>query len=166
MTVPGVQNTSQTARLLNGAPGFAVGWQEPVYLASPAVGQEWVHKTDGRYYERLITARWTLATSAVVATRFPTLQLTDTNGVVITSVPMAGGVVASTVVVANLINGLTTLSSGTVGNTWGQLPDLLVPPGWTWQAVTSGLDAGDQESGIVLVFQKFPNDAAMITAGG
>lgn len=145
--------------------GFQVGWQQPVYLQSPAAGQFWSRKVDGRYSERLLLATFTLVTSAVVANRFIALQLLDQNNVLITSVPVAGAVVASTVVTPCLQVGGPAYGSGGSGPVNGFLPDLITPGDWTWKTSGFNLDAGDQFSGIVLVVQQFPNDSTYIPAG-
>ena len=165
MSTPLPGNTSQTARLMVAPPGFAVGWQEPLYLPDPVAGAEWSHVVDGRYFERLLAAQYMFTADAAVATRYAVLGLYDVAGRQVLTVPAAGGVVAATAVTANLMTGIGVLSSGTIGNTWGVLPDLLVPPGWSWRSATSGIDAGDQYSGITLVVQRFPNDATSIVAG-
>lgn len=165
MTSPGPNNTSDTARLMVNPPGFAIGWQEPVYIPNPPVGQVWSHTADGRYYERLISARWTLTTDAVAVTRLPRLQLLDTNGVVMASVAAGSGVAASSAATPTLVAGLSVLATGASGDLAGFLPDVLIPPGWTWAATVIGIDPGDQQSGIALLVQRFPNDATSITAG-
>ncbi|SRR6266852_3497065 len=165
MTSPVAHSSSSTARLMAGALGYQVGWQEPVYLPNPAAGAVWSYKVDGRYFERVLTITFTLVTSAVVANRFPQVQLADANGTVITAVP-AGG----TVVAGNNLNVTLTLeapgySGGASGGTFGFMPDLLIPPGWSWRAAVFGIDPGDQILGVILLVQRFPNDAASIPAG-
>lgn len=147
------------------APSYAVGWQEPVYLPDPVVGAEWSYTVDGRYYERLITAHIVFTASATVADRYPQMQLTDANGVAVTSAPVGSGTAASDVLTADLTLNAPAFSLAQSGGSWGYFPDLLIPPGWTWQSVTYGIDAGDQYSGIVLLVQRFPNDVTSITAG-
>lgn len=165
MPVPGQGGVSQTARLLLGAPSYAVGWQEPLYLSNPAAGSEWTYTVSGRFYERLLSVRYTLVTSAVVANRFPRLALADANGTHVLSVPVAGTVVAGTTLFIHGMLGAPAFGSGTTGNSQGFIPDMLIPPGWTWHVNTSGLDAGDTETGIVLIVQRFPSDTASIEAG-
>ena len=46
----------------------------------------------------------------------------------------------------------------------GYLPDLMIPAGWSWSTATSAMDAGDQFDQIILLVQRFPNDAASISA--
>jgi hypothetical protein len=148
---------------MTGAFGYEVGWQQPVYLPNPAAGQNWVYKADGRYYTRVLAMTFVLQTSAVVANRFPQVQLLDTNGAVITVVPAGGTVVAS----SQLQNYLTVhspgLSGGSSGGSFGFIPDLLIPPGWTWQSQIFGIDPGDTITGGVLLVQQFPNDSASFT---
>lgn len=165
MTTPLPRSTSDTARLLNDAPEFGVGWQEPVYLPNPAAGAGLTYIVDGRYYERVLAVTFTLVTSAVVANRFVQLYLLDTNGKIITSIQGAGTVVASTTVNVFLMLRAPTLSNGPSGGSFGFLPDLLLPPGWKWQITVFGEDAADQISAVVFLVQRFPNDAAAVTAG-
>lgn len=165
MTTPGPGNTSQTARLMVNPPGFAVGWQEPVYLPNPPAGQNWSYTVDGRYYERVVAVQYVFTASAAAGNRFPSVALADANGTQVTIVPGGQNVAPSTAVDANLTVGAPGFAQGTVGNTVGYIPDLLIPPGWRWRSVTGGIDVADQFSGIVLLVQRFPNDAAAITAG-
>lgn len=158
-------NTSGTARLLLGAPGFAVGWQEVLYVPMPAVGSQWAHKTDGRFRTRLLTARFTLTASAVVANRNPRLELTDHNGIPVVAVPAGQGIAAGSFETVSLAVGAPQTDIGGAGFTYGSLPDLLLPGDWTWGTQTPGMDVGDQYSGVVLVVQRFPNDAAAVEVG-
>lgn len=165
MTTPVARTTSDTARLLLRAPGYAVGQQEAVYPSNPAAGQGLTYTADGRYFERLLTLTVTLTTSAVVANRFIQLFLRDINGNSIISVPAAGVIPASSTVTPNLMTDATSFSNGTSGSTFGHLPDVLIPPGWSWMVKVFSMDVADQLSGAVLLVHRFPNDAASITAG-
>src|SRR6267142_1490704 len=157
MAGPLARTSSDTARLMMGALDHQVGWQEPVYIPNPAAGQNWKFKVDGRYFTRVLSVTFVLQTSAVVANRFPQLQLLDSNGVLITEIGAGGTVVAT----SNLQNYLTVgnpfISAGASGGSFGYMPDLLIPPDWSWQSQVFGIDAGDQLSGIVLLVQRFPN---------
>lgn len=166
MTTPGPRTTSDTARLLVDAPSFAVGWQQPIYVPNPAVGQNWKHTVDGRYSERLLAATFVFTADAVVGDRFPAMNLVDTNGVIITSVPAGDSVVASSGLSVFLTLHGPAYSFGASGGTFGFIPDILVPPGWAWQSSVAGIDPGDQLSAIVLLVQQFPNDATSISAIG
>lgn len=159
-------NTSDTARLMNQAPGFAVGWQDRVVVPAPAAGANWKYTVDGRYYERVLAVHFTFNTSAVVANRFPVVALTDNNGFIVTSVPGGSGIAASNGVITDLVVGGPAYNLGNTGNAFGFLPDLLVPPGWIWQSQTFGIDVGDAYTGISLLVQRFPNDAAVVSAIG
>jgi hypothetical protein len=159
-------NTSDTARLMVDAPGFAVGWQQPLYLPNPAAGAQWSRATDGRYFERLLSVRFVFTASAVVATRFIELQLRDSNGAVVAEVPAGNGIVAGTAVQATLMARAPAFAAGSQFQVPGFLPDLMTPPGWTWGTSTTAMDAGDQFSSVVMLLQQFPNDAAEISATG
>jgi hypothetical protein len=166
MTTPGGGTTSDTARLLGGAPSFAVGWQEPVYVPLPAAGAQWSHKIDGRWYERVMAVRWVLTTSAVVASRFPDLVLTDPNGMVVSAVSGGSGTPASSQLNINLAVNGPAYANGTAGDSFGFMPDLLLAPGWSWGSTVVGMDVADQLSGVVLLVQRFPSDTVAVSAIG
>ena len=164
MTTPPTGNTSSTARLMIDAPGFAVGWQTQVLIKAPAAGANWSYKVDGRYFERVLAVTFVLNTSAVVANRFPAVNVADNNGAIITSVPAGGTVVASTSLSVFLQLHAPAYAFGSSGGTFGFFPDLLLPPDWTISSLISGMDVGDTLTGIVLLVQRFPNDATSISA--
>jgi len=159
-------NTSDTARLMIAAPSFAVGWQELINIPAPAPGSDWSHKVDGRYFERLVTAHWSFGASAAAGNRVLDLVLTDNNGNTVITVPASAHVATGTSIDINLMTGLQVPSSNAALETWGGIPDLLVPPDWTWHAVTNFMDVADTETNIRLLVQRFPNDAASISAVG
>ncbi len=166
MTTPGAANTSQLARLLLGAPSYAVGWQEPVYVPAPAAGAGWSYVVDGRFYERLLSVRFTFTASAVVATRDVRMSLHDANGTPVTAILAGATVTASASEVVNLTVNTGLATNSPDGYKYGPLPDLMIPPGWSWTAETDSIAAGDQFSGIVLLVQRFPGDAAVVSAAG
>jgi hypothetical protein len=165
MTSPLAHSTSDTARLMSGALGFQVGWQEPVYIPNPAAGADWKYTVGGRYFERLISAHWDFGASAAAGTRVLDLSLLDQNGNTIITVPAAGHVATGTSIAINLMVGMQVLSSNAALETWGGIPDLLIPPGWTWEASTAFIDVADTETGIVLLVQRFPSDAVSTVVG-
>ncbi len=146
-------------------PGFAVGWQEPVYVPDPAAGNPWTHEVDGRYSERLISVSFTLTTSAAVGSRFPQVELVDANDKVVLSVPAGDTVVASSSVSPNLMLGAPAFAFGASGGTFGFIPDVLLPPGWAWNLAVFGIDVADQISDTILIVQRFPNDTTSVTTG-
>ena len=162
MTQP--SGIASSARLLLHAPGYVQGWQEPVIVANPAPGAGFAHTTPGQYSERLYAVTFRLTTSIVVANRVPVMQLTDNNGVRVTAGKAGGAVVASTVLRANLCITTPVDPGGIAGDTFGYLPDVLVPPGWTWTLNVGGIDAGDQVDLIMLLVQRFPSDITTISA--
>ena len=150
---------------MTGAPSYAVGWQEPVYLPNPPAGQGWSYPVDGRYFERLLSARWIFTTDAVVANRSVRLSLMDANGTIAAEVPATGVVTAGTVLACEMTTGGPGYAVTTAGVAAGFIPDLLVPPGWTWMARGITLDPGDTLTSVTLLVQRFPNDAAATVAG-
>ena len=150
--------TSEHMSVMPNPPGWARGWTEELIIPNPAAGAVWSHTVDGRYSERLVSARWVLTTSAVAANRFPVLYLANTNGTKVLCVWAGGTVVASTVNGVNLA-GDTTIQSNYGGiETFGPMPNRIVPPGYVWTATVQNMDAADQQSAIVLTVDRFPSD--------
>lgn len=164
MTTPGGGNSSGLARLMQGAIGFQVGWQQPVYVQSPAAGASWSHKVDGRYWERLLSVYYVYTASAVVANRTSQLNLVDQNGAVVLVVGAGATVTAGQTKFCSLQIGNPTVEGGIPSGAVGWLPDFLVPMDWSWQLAVANEDAGDTVTGIVLLVQQFPNDAAVTAA--
>jgi len=133
-------------------------------VPAPAAGAVWTHKVDGRYYERLLAVTYTFTTSAVVANRNIVLNMLDSNGVIITQVPGSFALPASTVASDFFQVNSPSYDFAPGANTYRYLPDFLVPPGWSWNSSVSSIDVGDAFTGVVLLVQRFPNDAAMISA--
>ncbi len=150
--------TSEHMSVMTNPPGWARGWTEEIIIPDPAAGSVWSHTVDGRYSERLVSARWVLTTSAVAANRFPVLYLADTNGVNVLSVWAGGTVVASTVNGVNLDPQYTLQSNYGGTETFGPLPNRIVPPGYKWTATVQNMDAGDTLTAIVLTVDRFPSD--------
>jgi hypothetical protein len=165
MSTPLAHSSSSTARLMTGALDFQVGWQERVIIPNPVAGADWTYKVDGRYYERLLAARWAFQASAVVGNRVLRLRLLDHVGNTVITVPASANIAAGTSIAINLMAGFPVLSSNAALETWGGIPDLLIPPDWTWQAATSFIDVGDVETSIILLVQRFPNDTASQPSG-
>lgn len=165
MTSPYQPGVSDTARLLADAPGFAVGWQEIVYLQAPAAGAQWSYTVPGGFWARLVSVRQVLVTSAVVANRVARLQLRDANAVTITAVAASGAVPAATTVATHNVLGAADVGNGVAPRSYGYLPSVLIPAGWSWGSQVAAMDAGDAFTTVTLVIQRFPDDAASVTAG-
>lgn len=154
------------AHLMTDPPGFGIGWFERLLIPDPAVGLSWSHTVDGRYYERLIGVRWHFVASAVVANRYPMLTLRDADGAILLRSPVMQVIVAGNNSTMNSrFDGYSDFAQNQAEQ-FSDLPDLLIPSGWSWAGDVVGQDAGDQVSGVVLLVQRFPNDAAVIGAAG
>lgn len=165
MTTPLPHSTSDTARLMADPPGFAIGWQEPVYIDNPAAGAVPTYTIGGRYWERLVSARFQLVTSAVVANRNPRWTIRDANGQAVNSVRAGFNVPASTTITVHNTVGAADFAADSSGTSYGYLPNLVFPPGWSWRLNVTGIDVGDAITSVILVVQRFPNDATEIVSG-
>lgn len=145
---------------------MAVGWQERVRLPNPAAGGGFTYTVDGRYYERVLAIRFTFDTSAVVNTRYGFVGVYDADGNIVTEVQAIATMAASAEARVNLTVGCPVISMNNSGDSEGFLPDLLIPPGWSWRARITAEDVADQFSGVVVLVQRFPSDAAAIPVSG
>ena len=142
--------------LLLDPPGLAAGWQEAIPLPSPAAGAQWSRTVPGPFTERLVTVTWLLTTDAVVANRFPQIQLADAQGRIVVITNAAGTVLAGSTVRPSLHVKCSNIPGNPSGVAPGWLPDVLAPAGWTWSSVTSGMDAGDTITAVMLTMYRFP----------
>ena len=147
---------TSTRSLLLDPPGLAPGWQEAIPVPAPPAGAGWSRAVPGPYSERLVAVTWTLTASPAVASRIQKLRLTDAQGRAVITVPGIILATAGQVITAQLAPGMTTVTAAVNGDFPGSLPDLLVPPGFTWQTISTALDAADQVSAIMLTVHRFP----------
>lgn len=153
-------------RLVIEPPQFAIGWTERLFVTAPAAGQPFRYTADGRFTECIRAIRYVFTASAVAGGRFVRVGVTDADSKTVTDVPGGSNVVASNNVTVNLTVGAAVGAYGSSGFTEGYIPHILLPPGWSWTATAFGGDAGDTFTGIVVLTQRFPNDASMRSAIG
>lgn len=145
---------------------MAVGWQERVRLPQPAAGGGFTYTVDGRYYERVLSIRFTFDTSAVANTRYGFVGVYDADGSLVAEVQAIATMPEGAEARVNLMVGCPVVSMGNGGDSEGFLPDLLLPPGWSWRARVTAEDAADQFSGVVVLVQRFPTDVAVMPVSG
>lgn len=131
--------------------------RRPIPIAAPAAGADFSTPQFRVWPWRLLGLVATLTTSAVVANRQVTLNLTDGNG--ITWRGTAPAVQAATTTVTYQLLPLATPSAPVAGLSTMALPadGLWIPRGWTLNVVTTLLDVGDQWSAIVADIQELPD---------
>lgn len=118
-------------------------------VANPAAGAEWTFAFTST--KALIAVTAVLATSATVANRQPILQITDNGGHVIAQTVGASPQTAGQTWTYSFFPGAT--QTGANGRLLAPIPpNIVVATNWSIQTVGSGLQAGDQWSGIVLTF--------------
>lgn len=141
-----------------------VGLQRPKYLDSPAVGAEWSYRVDGNRQLVMTSVIFTLATSAVVANRFPHIQYADGDGRVFADVvPVAAQAAGATVTYYAAPD--FTLQDVVDSTVQMRIPRIVLPPNWIIQTSTSAMDAGDQYSAIRLVYVSYSTAAAGYNRG-
>lgn len=121
-----------------------------VTVANPSVGADWNTLIPGGVAWVVMSIRATYATSAVVGTRFPNLEVSDGNQVMM-SIPASASISASATVPYTWIRDLgapiVTSGSARATNTIWSFPLL---GGWTISTSTVSKDVNDQWSSIIL----------------
>jgi hypothetical protein len=145
--------------LLLGKTSAQQGWQEPIQVATPAVGGALaIHVVPGQFWERASLVKARLNTSAVVANRFVFLQFIDPDGNVLHQAQASGAVVAGTQIdLWWSVGGI--FQQGGVGNGYAPIPDLLLQSGFQIAVFVAANDIGDALTNIRMLLQRFPTDA-------
>lgn len=155
MSSPGHESGPTTAGELEGF-SYGRGFFELQSVNNPAAGAEASVQLPGAFVSRLITCVFTLATSAVVANRVVTLEYQDGNGAAFLRVGAAVAVTAGSTqeFSAHQHGGSGAWNTGTP--VFFGLPDVFLEPGRMLVIDVDGIDVGDQLSGIVLGWERFP----------
>lgn len=126
-----------------------------VLVPQPAVGLGAVFPLDSRWWWRFRSVRLLLSTSAVVANRFVTVDITDAEGNAWVRNPapavQAAGVANQEY---NFADRSFTLSGIAGQPMFSDLLKLWIPPGWQLRVNVANIDAGDQLAGIRLYVDK------------
>lgn len=121
-----------------------------VPIANPAAGAEVVVTVPGGSVWRPISLVTTLATSAVVAVRGPSL-IVDDGSTTVMRLPQGGTQAASLSVVNTWANGSgSPAGTSATGAQSVPLPDLVMPAGYRLRTLTNLIDVGDQYSAVAL----------------
>jgi hypothetical protein len=135
----------------NAGPGLA----RSVTVANPAAGADWSVTVPAGASFAVNSVSATLVTSAGGSARVATLVITDAGGNVVFNGPATASQNASSTENYTWSNAPSTPPAGAT-STVGPLPaGLRLGPGWTLKTVTSGIQAGDQWSAIVLSVQQY-----------
>lgn len=151
---------SDAYSLVSGGLTLQPGWEQGVPVPAPAAGVASTGRTiTGTFWERILLARASFVTSAVVGNRTITARILDPNGNVYWESPASGTVAASSTVVINASHiEITTVSAS--GLQLVAIPDILLPSGWQFTLLAAGaVDVGDQWSTLNLFVQQVPSDA-------
>ena len=146
--------------LIGGSPGGVAGTLKTHTVAQPAAGAEWTATVPAGvlWYVRAIYA--ILTTSATVATRYPTLDVTD-GIATFAAIPPCGGQVASLVYKYSWAEGYA--QDAVIVYTAAQIPLPHISPlsaGCVISSATNSLQSGDQWSVIALRVLEVPAPSA------
>lgn len=121
----------------------------------PAAGAAAKLVIPGTAYQRLLTAHFTLTTSATVANRFPRMSILDGDGQVRARFAASVAVVASSSVTYTFAVNVGDHSHVASGDGYSSIPDMILPPGFAWSWDAAGLDPADQLSAVDVLLDWF-----------
>lgn len=132
-------------------------WFQLVTVADPAAGASVTHKVPGEVFERVVTFRYKLVTSAVVGSRFPAMSILDGDGNTVIHVESNVAVGASATSFMNFFVGAGGAVYVSSGDNTAPLPDMLLPPGFQVQGSVTQQLGGDQISLAKLFVCRYPS---------
>lgn len=119
-------------------------------VAAPAAGADFTHVFGGAYIRRIIAISAQLVTSAAVANRQVRLDVSSSEGRVL-SVPLVASVTASLTTQLSWAEGITPPNTALFDNCLvAGFPALVVPAGFSIASVTQGIDVADQYSNVLI----------------
>lgn len=130
-------------------------FSQPLSGTSPAAGAGFSLTVSGAYYERFTTCKFTLTTSATVASRVVTVDYVKPGTGIFYS---AGPTVIQTASGTGVYNGSigfgpSDWNTGTAA--WFSLPDIILPSGYQLQINVAAIDTTDQLSAISFIRERF-----------
>lgn len=138
-----------------GSIGEVIGIQNVVAVASPIAGSEWTYTFPGGFYYRLLSGTAQFVTSATVANRGGGVKITTSDGVVFQGSAVAAVPASSTAIYSynaiNFTGGFLTAK----GAVCVPSPTYWLQGNWVISSTTANIDAADQYSKVVLLFEQF-----------
>lgn len=132
-------------------------WNELITVADPAAGASVTHKVPGQVFERVVTFRYKLVTSAVVGSRFPAMSILDGDGNTVIHVESNVAVGASATSFMNFFVGAGAAVYVSSGDNTAAIPDMMLPPGFQVQGSVTQQLGGDQISLARLFVCRYPS---------
>ena len=131
------------------------GYSEPFAVAEPAAGAGFTYTVDGRYMERLVSVCFQLVTSSTASNRFAVLQLQDAQGNVQAAIPAAAAQTASLTRTYTFMVGQSSVIGPDSSYYLSPLFEHVIRPDWKVVLVITGVEAGDQVSGVQVNRDRF-----------
>lgn len=135
--------------------GHGRAFSQPLLGTSPAAGSGYSLTVSGAYYERFTTCRFTLTTSATVASRAVTVDYVKPGtGIFYSAGPTVLQTASSTGVYDGTIGfGASDWNTGTPA--WFSLPDIILPSGYQLQINVANIQTADTLTAISFIRERF-----------
>ena len=136
------------------------GWTELVNAGNTTLGQSFTRSTPPETWERLSTVYCNYVASAVVATRYPYVQVSDADGNIVYFSYSVNGIAASQSRMLSCWVGSPIQTQGSAGIIQMPIPDMVIPSGFITTIGAFNIDVGDQIKSVILRVQRYPSDLA------
>lgn len=133
--------------------GVLDGIQERISVPAPGAGSEWKYTVPGGYWLRLVAGASLFTTSAVVASRVVTADLTDGNSRLFTAFSTQNQAAGNACRVSYTMSFTPQGQTNTNAFTTLAFPYMWLPSGYTIQSRTVNIDVGDTYTLIELFFE-------------
>lgn len=126
--------------------------QQVNVLPAIVAGVDWQWNSPSGHWSKVVAVNAQLASSATAGTRYPTLAFVDSDGNRMLHLPPFTGQGASSTEEWGWGEDLNAFSPPSVDNING-LPGIWLPPGGNLHVTTTGLDAADHWTGMVVTYR-------------
>jgi len=144
--------------------GIGLGVQEPFSMQTPAAGAGFTFTCDGRGQRRLSSLVFTLAASAVVASRYPALEFRGGDGNAYAVAAVAATLTAGNTQRYVFATNYAAQAWNTGTDAFAPLPAVFLSPGDTLVLTIASVDAGDQVTLVRGVMERYPLDGVGLPA--
>jgi len=151
---------NDAAQLGIGTTQLMRGWAEYIKQTEPAPAATSISRViPGDTWERLQVLHFTYTCDANAANRYITYQVLDGDGNVVIKHSPCGTLTAGQTADVTISNTGTEHTQGS-GTSAANVPDVMLPSGWTVEVIVAGAKAGDQFSNVAFIMQRYPSDVA------
>jgi hypothetical protein len=132
-------------------------WYELINLSTPVAGAALTYRIPGETWVIVTIARFTIVASAAVANRYPTVDFLSGDQTAFTRMMSPNALTAGLTRNETFSSDLGGFVTSAGGEEMGQLPEMVLPPGFRVRITAANLDVADQISAASLYVCRLPS---------